>query len=185
MSDYSKGKDEFLSEALKLHHNKNYLEVAEQLDYLGQKRIIYDRESNEPYLIRYYYKNYRPFCRLVLHRVLKSDVDGLHDHPWNAQTYILSGGYWETVLKNGYAPSPGSSYVATERLWRPEGYHANFSANHFHRLELDYAKSKSDTWTLFMMGPAQKEWGFLHNGDWIHHEKYISMRAALNGISKN
>ena len=64
----------------------------------GRKRIIKDRDSNEPYLIRWYLflkdrKNF-PF-NITLHKVLKSDEPVLHNHPWSYATLILKGGYWE------------------------------------------------------------------------------------------
>ena len=70
------------------------------LDRLGRKRVILDRESNEPYLERYYLflkdRKLFPF-NVFLHKFLKSDPDDVHDHPWPYATLILKGGYWEWV----------------------------------------------------------------------------------------
>lgn len=194
--DYGKGDNAFLKLGQLLQKDKRYLDVASRLEAKGQKRIILDRECAEPYLIRYYYKNFRPFCRIVLHHVLRSDIDGLHDHPWPAQTYILSGGYWETKLKDSYnyknIITPRGKIIseieakkiydlAVEKVWRPTGHHACFDDNYLHRLELDRDKSQEDTWTLFMMGPAKKEWGFLDKRNrWVQNEKYIAARQRLH-----
>ena len=55
------------------------------LERLGRKRVILDRESQEPYLTRYYLflkdRKWFPF-NIFLHNFHKSDPDDLHDHPW-------------------------------------------------------------------------------------------------------
>lgn len=138
-----------------------YIETAERLESEGKKRIITDRETDEPYLERYYYMNFRPFARLVIHKFMRSDIDGLHDHPWPFETYILSGGYWE--------------HTKAGRFWREPGYHGRATANYFHRLELDHEKAEEDTWTLFMMGRKEKDWGFLDDNDtWVQWETYLA-----------
>ena len=62
------------------------------MDLLGRKRIILDRESDEPYLERYYIflKNRTTFpFNMFIHKFLKSDPDDLHDHPWGFTTFIF------------------------------------------------------------------------------------------------
>lgn len=150
----------FIDIAKDLHKDNNYLKISKSLRDDGKSLIIPDRISanNEPYLERFYYLNLRPFARIVIHHFFKSDIDGLHDHPWGFQNYIFSGGYWE-VTKEG-------------KYWRPPGYCSTQECNFFHRIELD--KNKPDVWTLFMMGPREKEWGFLDKDDnWIYHETYL------------
>lgn len=151
----------FIEMGKNLQNNNNFLKIANQLDHEGKKRIILDRESQLPYLVRYYYMNLRPFARIVIHKFLRSDIDGLHDHPWSFQTFILSGGYWE-ISQDG-------------KSWRPSGYHGFSSSNHFHKIELDEEKAGEDTWTLFLMGPKEKEWGFLDDNDnWVYWETYLN-----------
>jgi len=131
----------------------------------GRVRVILDRESEQPYMIRYYLMNFRPFGRIVMHNVLLSDIDGLHDHPWGFQNYIIRGGYWETNQEG--------------RFWRPQGFSAVRDAKYFHRLEVDPEKAGDETWTLFMMGPKEKDWGFLdEDEEWIQWEEYLSRRKA-------
>ena len=66
------------------------------MEYLGRRRVINDREDNEPYLERYYIflrdRKTFPF-NIFIHRFLKSAPDDLHDHPWAFFSIILSGGY--------------------------------------------------------------------------------------------
>jgi hypothetical protein len=77
------------------------------MEYLGRRRIINDREDNEPYLERYYVflkdRNNFPF-NIFIHKFLKSDPDDLHDHPWEFRTFILAGGYWEYREEGTYSP---------------------------------------------------------------------------------
>ena len=72
--------------------------IAKLLKRLGRYRVIFDRDDNEPYLERYYLflKDRKSFAfNVTLHRILKSDLDDLHDHPWPWVTVILQGGYRE------------------------------------------------------------------------------------------
>ena len=68
------------------------------LDRVGRKRIVMDRQNDEPYLERYYLflkdRQRFPF-NVFLHKFLKSDPDDVHDHPWPYATLILKGGYYE------------------------------------------------------------------------------------------
>lgn len=125
-------------------------------------RIILDRENQDPYLVRYYLLNLRPLCRVVIHQIIRSDVDGLHDHPWPYASLILKGGYWEQTLKG--------------RFWRKPGHFRIRAANSYHRLEKD--PKVDDVWTLFFMGPKIKEWGFKdENGAWVQWEEHLNNRA--------
>jgi hypothetical protein len=143
-------------------------ELAKQLDSAGHKRVILDRLSNEPYLERYYVLNCRPYCRMVFHKFLKSDIDGLHDHPWGFENYIISGGYWEYNLEG--------------KFWRPPGFKGKFTANYFHRIELDPSLEK-EVWTIVLMGPQEKDWGFLdEKNKWIQWESYLKNKKGKNNV---
>jgi len=153
---------DFIKLGQELQQDEKFLSVSEELAIQGKYRIILDREEKEPYLVRYYLYNYRPFARIVIHNILRSDIDGLHDHPWAFQTYILSGGYWE--------------HTPEGRFWRDPGYHGVNAANNFHQLEID-PDADEQTWTLFLMGPKEKDWGFMNkDGIWIPHEIYLEER---------
>ena len=139
--------------------------VLNWLDKHGRKRIVYDRQDNEPYLERYYVflkdRKHFPF-NIFLHRFLKSDPDHVHDHPWPYATLILKGGYWETTPKG--------------RFWRGAGHFRICGANSFHRIELEPGVI---TWTLFMPGPQKREWGFLVDNKWMENGKYFEYRKSL------
>ena len=132
------------------------------LERLGRKRIVMDREANEPYLERYYLflkeRNWFPF-NIFLHKFLKGDPDDLHDHPWPYFTLILRGGYWE--------------HTPAGRFWRAPGHFRVCSPRSLHRIELEPGVA---TWTLFVPGPKMREWGFVRKGEWVQHEQYLKER---------
>ena len=56
------------------------------MDLTGRKRIILDRETDQPYIERFYLfltdRNETFPFNIFIHHILKSDNDELHDHPW-------------------------------------------------------------------------------------------------------
>ena len=144
------------------------------LERLGRKRIVMDRQNDEPYLERYYLflkdRKHFPF-NVFLHKFLKSDPDDVHDHPWPYTTLILRGGYWEWVPQF----NTEGKRIGEIAHWRKPGHFRTCSATSFHRIELDPAV---ECWTLFMPGPQRREWGFLQRGQWIHNSKYLEEKAV-------
>lgn len=138
---------------------------------LGRHRIILDRQSQEPYLERYYLllkdRKHFPF-NIFLHKFLKGDPDDVHDHPWPYMTIILKGGYWEWVpILN----SLGEVYKEF-KIWRGPGHIRICDPTSYHRIELEPGVTP---WTLFFPGPHKREWGFLKDGKtWTHHERYLA-----------
>lgn len=147
--------------------------VGTLLEKIGRKRVIFDRQNNEPYLVRYYLflKDRKRFpFNVFLHKFLKSDPDDLHDHPWPYATLILKGGYWEWLPiydENGRR-------MTEAPVWRKPGHFRISGAKSLHRIELD---PSVECWTLFMPGPHQREWGFIHKNKWINHEQYLKEKA--------
>lgn len=136
------------------------------LDRLDRKRIIMDRQCNEPLLTRYYLflKDRKRFpFNVFLHKFHKGDPGDVHDHPWPYFTLILAGGYYEWVLS-------GNTEV---RKWRGPGHFRFCSANSYHRIEL---KDNVTPWTLFMPGVQTREWGFLVDNKWIPNDEYLYER---------
>lgn len=129
------------------------------LDKLGRKRVILDRHSDEPYLTRYYLflkdRDNFPF-NIFLHNFHKGDLDDLHDHPWPWCSVILKGGYWE--------------HTPTGRFWRGAGSIKIARSTDFHRIELD---PDTDVWTLFIPGIKCRDWGFMRDGQWVQHQRYL------------
>lgn len=143
--------------------------ILNWLERRGRCRIIYDRDNDEPYLIRYYllFKDrpeWFPF-NIVLHKICKSDIPVLHDHPWAYATIILKGGYIEAT------PGPGNWYYPINKSWCRPGHILFRGSKSLHWLEL---ANGNPCWTLFFMGKRCREWGFLKDGEWIESEKFLA-----------
>jgi hypothetical protein len=156
---------------------------AKAMDKLGRRRVITERDSDVPYLIRYYLflKNRKNFpFNITLHKVLVSDEPTLHDHPWGYATLILKGGYWEWIP----VKSKEGAVVGSTRVWRGPGHFRVRSADDLHWLELEKDSNGNEIpcWSLFFMGRKQKEWGFMDHVKnkgfrWIHNEDYLARGA--------
>jgi len=137
-----------------LYLNTIILEHSEkQFTESPMKRIIMDRADKEPYLLRYYlFLNNRqrfPF-NVFIHKIMKSDEDHVHDHPWGFFHLILSGGYWEEI------PINGDINAGFEKVWRGPGYWNIVSSDYKHRIEIGETKP----WTIFIPFKQTNRWGF-------------------------
>jgi hypothetical protein len=137
--------------------------------FKDRKRVIYDRQNKIPYLVRYYVflKDRKRFpFNITLHKILVSDLDDLHDHPWGYATLILKGGYWE--------------HTTTGRFWRGPGHFRIRRAKDLHRLELPKLEDGTEQpcWSLFFMGKQKQEWGFIRDGKWVHNEQYLNEKYS-------
>jgi hypothetical protein len=142
---------------------------------LGRYRLIPDRRTGEDYMHRYYLmvKDRTKFpLNITLHKIVKSDDPILHDHPWPYLTVILRGGYHEhTPIYND-----NGKMLGTVSKWRGPGSIIFRKAKEFHWLELD--KKIGPATTLFIMGPQQRDWGFLvykkkESPQWIQWNNYL------------
>ena len=136
------------------------------LEKMDRKRVILDREDNEPYLERYYllFKDRDTFpFNIFLHKFIKSDPDDLHDHPWGFRTIILKGGYWE--------------HNEEGKFWRAPFFTQSVSATYKHRIEVNPGVT---CWTIFIPYTREREWGFHKDGKWIHHESYFEEKNKKN-----
>ena len=139
------------------------------LEKHDRKRIIMDRQCNEPLLTRYYLflKDRKRFpFNAFLHKFHKGDPGDVHDHPWPYFTLILKGGYYEWIPQF----RDDGTMSCEIRKWRGPGHFRRCSANSYHRIEL---KAGVTPWTLFMPGPQRQEWGFLVDNKWIHNDQYL------------
>ena len=153
--------------------------ISKIMDKLGRRRVIRDRESKQPYLIRYYVflKDRKKFpFNITVHKVLKSDKPVLHDHPWNWGAMIVSGGYWEHIP----VISQEGNVVGITKEWRGPGHIRFRKAKDLHWLELekDPEGNEIPCTSIFFMGRKCKEWGFVdwiqfQGYRWIHNEKYL------------
>lgn len=149
------------------------LRLAKWLRYRNKTRMIMDRAGDEPYLERFYLLNLRPIGRIVIHCFWKSDDDGgLHDHPWRfAASKIIVGGYYE------YREDGSKTWCNSKTPMRW------FGGKYLHRVELQNEGDR--VWTLFIMGPRYRKWGFVpfgSDGKWVYWKDYIAQkRLRLQG----
>lgn len=124
---------------------------------------VKDGLQEPPYLIRYSLFSC-PWFAIKLHRILLSDDDCMHDHPWSFISIILSGGYFEHTPNPMAIPCPGSAlypnypsklkwYGPGRILWRP--------APSIHRLQV----LKPAT-TLVISFKKKRQWGFWTPSGW-------------------
>lgn len=135
------------------------------------RRVIPDRlNPDAPYLIRHYLlggENHKWFC-LVLHEFMCSDPTDLHDHPFPFWSWILSGSYREWTEWGDFLRLPGDFLYRWPRFR--------------HRIELPALRTEP-TFTLVLLGPRTRDWGFVKLGRWIQHDRYFDLlkKKAANG----
>ena len=125
--------------------------------YLKCKQITGER--GQPYLERYMIARWGKDGEhtIFLHRFLDSDADqGVHDHPWESKSFILTGGYTEERLVKENVNGKLVDKVILRDV-NPLSFNT-IGKNDFHRIIL---KPKVAPWTLFYHGPRVKDWGFL------------------------
>jgi hypothetical protein len=102
-----------------------------------------------------------------IHHIMREDNDrDLHDHPWNARTIILRGGYTEQRLLQHDDPvllgrRLPAGLQATEYIDRHPGETASLRYGEYHRID---SVAVGGAITLFITSPYKGTWGFLVNG---------------------
>lgn len=107
------------------------------------------------------------FGKITVHHFppMATDPDP-HDHPAPFVTFILRGRYFDTAWERH-----GQKTVPTVELVKA-GQIKYRSAGHTHTTTTD----EVGAWTVVVMGPKIREWGFLRPGEgntWWHWEKYV------------
>lgn len=97
--------------------------------------------------------------------VLADDDEHLHDHPWDARTIILRGGYVEEKR-----PAPHIQFFNC----RMRGYTGPVRFNEFHRID---EVSPGGVYTLWFTWKYQGTWGFDVDGKKVPHREYLAGRA--------
>jgi len=148
----------------------------------GRRRIILNRDNKNPYLIRYYllFKNREEsYFNIFLHQFIQGDSDeDLHDHPWGYMTFIICGGYHETVFEYD---QNGTFTGEEDTIWRGAGYCTYRKSTSSHRITLDEERSDK-CWTLFIPLKRHRTWGFWKKTDkdykWIESEQYFKEKKS-------
>lgn len=103
-----------------------------------------------------------------LHQIMREDDDrDLHDHPWNARTFILRGWYKEARPRQWCAMS---NWSPTYLVPRHAGTTSPLRFGEYHRIT---GVSPGGVWTLFVTGRYRGTWGFLVNGKKVPWREYL------------
>lgn len=153
----------------------------------------YDRETQQV--------KYRWFPWSVrLHFIHRADQDQhLHDHPWNARTIILRGGYeeerrlehetwsqemWDRVDPHGwmrrFSESAPARAQAAEWIARRAGDTAALKHGEYHRIAAIHSDCAV---TLFITGKYRGPWGFLVDGVKVGWRKYLGLEDGQDLVS--
>lgn len=131
------------------------------LEIFVKKVIGIEDEGGKPLLIRWKIIAIG-VAGLYLHKFMRSDYDrALHDHPWGFITLILGPGYIEV-----HDQTP-NRIKAVE--WRGPGTILYRPPKWRHRVCLD---NDRPTWSLVLVGPRVRKWGFWIDGDWCWWKKH-------------
>ena len=123
------------------------------------------RTGGAQYLTRYNILKTR-WLKVYLHRFHAPDGACLHDHPWAWwATLVLWGGYTE-----GIQIRSGPSWKSWGRVRRRAGSLAFHGRRHAHRIERLHPTRQ--TWTLLVVGPHVRRWGFYTRRGWIPVQEY-------------
>lgn len=95
-----------------------------------------------------------------IHHICRADSDRhLHDHPWNARTIIIKGGYIE-------------KRIGDKTHMRPTGDTARLRFGEYHRIT---HVQPGGAWTIFITGKYRGTWGFLVDGVKVQWRKYLGL----------
>jgi hypothetical protein len=102
-----------------------------------------------------------PF-KVMLHHFMpnRQDADVPHDHPRSFVTLVLRGGYDDLI-----PDANGDLHV---------GDHLSAPTVRFRRAEHAHMTRTDDrgAWTLVIMGPERRPWGFWREGKWWHVKEF-------------
>ncbi len=110
---------------------------------------------NDPYLDRWFAVPRNPAGGVYVHRILRSDKDVPHDHPWDFTSYIVEGEYQEWT-PDGIFNRPVGSIITRK-------------AEDAHRL---IVKPRHTVLSVVFIGPRRRDWGFHCPGGWMHWESF-------------
>ena len=112
-----------------------------------------------------------PISIRVHHIILPDQDRHLHDHPWNARTFILRGWYREAKPRAHCGMSNAASDYFVNRL---TGETATLAFGEYHRIT---EVSEGGVWTLFVTGKYRGAWGFLVDGAKVQWRRYLGLES--------
>lgn len=146
---------------------------------------IYDKDGIEIYMERYWLFNpYFPteglkqhkWCPVSIrvHRINSHDHDRhMHDHPWNARTFIMKGWYQETRQQMG-------TLDCLTQAHRTAGDTVRLNFGEYHRIT---RVSNGGVYTIFVTGKYRGVWSFLVNGVEQKYYDYLGLKKPKKSRS--
>lgn len=103
-----------------------------------------------------------PWGGLYIHHIIAEDSDVPHDHPWNFLSFVLKGGYEESLGRDA-----STATHRTRKLW---------TLAHRRSTDAHYISSvKPGTYTLLLVGRRTRTWGFWTSPftwvPWTEHDR--------------
>jgi len=117
-------------------------------------------EPGVQFLKRYYIIKTK-FFSVYIHQILRDDDADMHDHPWPFVVVILKQGYREVM----------PTQTKIRKRFAVFGHLPSCS----HRIELI---DNQPSWSLVMMGPKVREWGFHTKAGWVSFKKYLNKQLS-------
>lgn len=107
---------------------------------------------------------------IYVHKFVGDDWSrDLHDHPKRFISLGLKGRYIERTPSRVW-PGREAARLYTAPWLR------TFPASHIHRITL--CADRQPCWTLVIVLRSVREWGFWHEGQWIHWKEYVRGSAS-------
>lgn len=133
-----------------------------------------------------HYRAWLPSIRV--HHICRADQDrDLHDHPWNARTFILRGWYteereWSVLTDEEALDADGVGLNSPERAMfhRLPGYTGRLLFGQYHRIS---KVSDGGVWTVFVTGRKRGTWGFMVNGAKVPWRTYLGLDDQQGGAA--
>ena len=101
-----------------------------------------------------------PWFSIYIHGIYAADEDKhLHNHPWDYISMVLSGSYIEKTNKN-------INFLSLGTITKRNG-------NDYHKI---YKLLSKSVYTLFIVGPVKRHWGYSVDGNHITHEEYRKLK---------
>ena len=164
-----------------------------KLDYKPDSRagIIWGQELGKPecpYLKRWVI-NFGKFSIRLHHWIGSDDPRYMHDHAWGFYTFVLKGGYTDVT------ECPSCEGLGRSLGWRDPDTYERYRgaictrcwgtgqkkeylkagsltyrpALHKHTVQTD----PSGAWTILLVGPFKRKWGFYVDGEFVGVRKYF------------
>ena|SRR5256885_12514115 len=103
-------------------------------------------------------------CAVYLHHFTGDDWSrDPHDHPRRFISIGLKGWYYEDVFDRT------GQLINTTKYQAP--WLRSFPPEHVHRIRA--AENNGATWTLVIVLPKRRDWGFIREGKWIPFKEYV------------